>query len=257
MWLTILFCFIFPLRVALAQGPLAELSVIFYGAGNYDDVEGGEDLAIFHVPHSPFAKPDPGSSPMKRDILKRNIRDLVVQFGRERPLRCIVNDISPAAAQSAAEEVEMFAKEHSLQLKVEVNVADFTTLNLITDFAFLDNPTENLFYDFSTARPFADKPSAEKNLGILQEMANRSRAGLLVTTYYHDAILAIERLTGFSFKRSGQGYPYIFPCGHVDFRSTGRYLLPPKAGPESAQIPKFPPIIDHDDCLTQLFLSPQ
>ncbi len=227
-------------------GPVnADFSVIFYGAGNYDDQKGSPDSPIFHN-SSRFAQPGPGQHPRKREILKNSVRDLLKQVGNS-PLTIIINDISPAAAKTAKLELADLQKS-APNLILEVAVGDLRDSQRHTDLAYLDNPIEDWFYDLDTGKPFASIETATPNAGLLQKLADLSSAGLLITSYYHDAMVALEQFSSLRFVNLGAGYPYIWPSGKVDDKETTRYLIRPSKGTANGgSRVEFPPISKGSD----------
>jgi len=218
---TLLFTVFCLTHVAIAE----TRSVIIYGAGNYDDQAGAPDLEIYHLGNSQFQLPQPGAAPNKRDILKWNVTLAAKMWPNDR-IHFFVNDIAEAAALKAAQVIENEAKMLHLRFAITVVSGDFSQIPLpSTDLALLDNPEEVWFYDPKTGKPFSDRQKARSQFKVLNRLASKARQGLFITTYYHDGIKGLARLIPFELQQLGEGFPYIWPDGHIDERSTTRYQI--------------------------------
>lgn len=223
------FRFFFILTFVFSSNAFArEISVIFYGAGNYDDEKGSEDLAIFSLADSSFIRPEPGNSPRKREILGRTILELQKKFGRGPTFTVYINDKSENAARSAHDYLKQFCIQRNIKVNIILALGDYTELTLSTDLAYLDNPDEPLFYNLETGKPWETSESADKAFANLTRLADLSKAGLQITTYYHDAIGNFRTLLNTQLIDFGNGHPYIWPDGRVDLRGTKKYVLRPR-----------------------------
>lgn len=147
------------------------------------------------------------------DVLFRTVEDIVSTRGRRGTI--YINDLSLNQTRFAAAKLNRYLENRGyLQIQVVEWPGDFKQILLPkVQTVHLKNPEKNLFVN---------------GIGeTLQRIANRSEAGLEITTHYEDQLIAyLHRNESRLSRRLGDGD--VYPTGQTATkkRIPGRYLLP-------------------------------
>lgn len=165
-------------------------------------------------------------------ILFKTLERLVEEYG---PWGIFyVNDVDNESARVAAFFLKRFAIQNGWEdIQVQVLVGDIMTINPPrTDTAHFKNPPLLVMAGLNFCGGILGEP-------VWQKLANSSRTGLEITTYFIEDFMRASVEYNFQYLDLGEGAPYVFPDGETVDDPTTRFLIKPKVSVYLPHIPEW------------------